>query len=53
MQLLIVIVDSLVVHYDKLENAMTKDLYATNEAYELVKKGMSFREAYKQVKGGA
>ncbi len=33
-----------------LESACTKELYATDEAYRLVKGGMSFREAYQQVK---
>jgi len=28
---------------------MTKELFATEEAYRLVKKGIPFREAYKQV----
>ena len=29
---------------------MTPDLFVTNEVYELVKKGKSFREAYLEVK---
>lgn len=33
----------------KCKAAMTDELYATKEAYELVKKGMSFRDAYKKV----
>ena len=28
---------------------MTSELYATEEAYKLVKKGVPFRDAYKQV----
>lgn len=32
-----------------LENSMTNDLFATDEAYELVKKGVPFRDAYKKV----
>ncbi|MBU0472279.1 MAG: hypothetical protein KKF65_06635 [Nanoarchaeota archaeon] len=28
---------------------MTKKLFATEEAYKLVKKGIPFREAYKKV----
>ncbi len=35
-----------------LEKAMTKDLYATKEAFDLVKKGISFREAYQKIKEG-
>ncbi|OGI86238.1 argininosuccinate lyase [Candidatus Nomurabacteria bacterium RIFCSPLOWO2_01_FULL_41_12] len=33
-----------------LENACTPELYATDEALKLVKKGKSFREAYQEVK---
>ncbi len=32
-----------------LDAAMTEELYATEEAYELVKKGIPFREAYQTV----
>lgn len=35
-----------------LKKSMTEDLYQTETAYKLVKKGMSFRDAYKKVKGG-
>lgn len=37
---------------DVLVKAMTEDLYQTEKAFKLVKDGMSFREAYKKVKGG-
>jgi argininosuccinate lyase len=30
-------------------NAMTEELYATEEAYKLVRKGVSFRDAYRQI----
>ncbi len=33
----------------KCKEALTKELYATEEAYNLVKKGIPFREAYKEV----
>ena len=33
-----------------LENACTTELYATDEALKLVKKGKSFRDAYQEVK---
>jgi argininosuccinate lyase len=33
----------------KCKAAMSDELYATEEAYHLVKKGMSFRDAYKKV----
>ncbi len=32
------IVQSLQINYNKIEKAMTEDLYVTNEVYELVKK---------------
>jgi len=34
---------------ERCKNAMTKDLYITKKAYELVNKGIPFREAYAQV----
>ncbi|MBY7734121.1 argininosuccinate lyase [Francisella philomiragia] len=38
------------VHIDKLEQAMTSDLYATEEVYKLVEQGLSFRDAYVAIK---
>ncbi|MFA6171328.1 MAG: lyase family protein [Patescibacteria group bacterium] len=35
---------------NRLKKAMTADLYATNEVYELVKKGRPFRDAYLEIK---
>jgi argininosuccinate lyase len=43
------VIDNLWVNTEKLEQAMTPELYATQEAYKLVKNGMSFREAYLEV----
>lgn len=43
------IIAELKVQKSSCEKAMTKELYATEEAYKLVKKGVPFREAYKQV----
>lgn len=34
---------------DVLKKAMTKDLYATEKAYKLVKQGMPFRQAYLEI----
>ncbi len=34
---------------DNLKNGFSKEIYATHAAYQLVKKGIPFREAYKQV----
>lgn len=36
---------------NKLESAMSQDLFATEEVYKLVAEGASFRDAYKKVKG--
>lgn len=43
------VVNNLWVNKNKLEEACTEELYATKEAYELVKWWMSFRDAYKIV----
>jgi len=32
-------------------NALTKEIYATEKAYELVKKGVPFRDAYREIGG--
>jgi argininosuccinate lyase len=34
---------------ENLEKACSDELYATSEAYKLVKKWMSFRDAYKVI----
>ena len=44
------IIKSLQVNEDNLKKSMTSDLYVTNEVYELVKNGKSFREAYLEIK---
>jgi len=49
-ELLSEIVKSLQVNNEKLKISMTKDLYLTNNVYELVKNGESFREAYIKIK---
>lgn len=41
------VVNNLQAKKENLENACSKELYATKEAYELVKNGMNFRDAYK------
>jgi argininosuccinate lyase len=48
--LLSTIIQSLKINQQELDKAMSQDLYVTNKVYELVKKGMSFREAYVEVK---
>ncbi|MDE1768665.1 MAG: argininosuccinate lyase, partial [Candidatus Micrarchaeota archaeon] len=37
------------VNKDKAKKGLTSDVYATDEAYRLVKNGISFRDAYKTV----
>ncbi len=43
------VIQNLWVNKEKLEKSCTDELYATKEAYELVKSGMTFRDAYKIV----
>ena len=43
------VLDSLKVNKEVLERSMTSDLFATHAVYELVKKGMPFRDAYKEI----
>lgn len=48
--LTIKIIDKLIIKKDVLTKAMSEDLFATEKVYELVKQGVSFREAYRKVK---
>ncbi len=41
--------DNLEVNKERCQKAMTKELYATQKAYDLVKQGMSFRDAYQKI----
>jgi argininosuccinate lyase len=50
LELLVEAVPELSVNKDRLQSAMTEDLYVTDRVYELVKQGKSFREAYNEVK---
>ncbi len=43
------VVNNLQPNQAKLEEACSQELYATDEAYKLVKNGISFREAYKKI----
>lgn len=43
------VMNHLDVKKENIENACSDELYATHEAYMLVKNGMSFRDAYKIV----
>lgn len=48
-KILSLVFEGVVVNKLNCEKALTKELYATKDAYELVKEGMSFRDAYKEV----
>ncbi|MCK5822048.1 MAG: argininosuccinate lyase [Bacteroidales bacterium] len=41
------VIDGLSVNKDKLQDSMTDDLYSVKKVYDLVRKGIPFREAYK------
>ena len=43
------VVSKLKVNKENLKRAFTPEIFATDEAYKLVKKGIPFREAYRQV----
>jgi argininosuccinate lyase len=43
------VVESLHINEDVCRAAMTEELYATEEAYRLVKSGMPFRDAYRKI----
>jgi len=42
-------VEALSVNPEQCQEAMTEELYATERAYDLVKKGMPFRDAYREI----
>jgi argininosuccinate lyase len=48
--LLIEVVPQIEIHTDALDKSMTPDIFATDEVYKLVKKGATFRDAYRTVK---
>jgi argininosuccinate lyase len=50
LELLVEVVGNIKADKEKLAAAMTDDLFATEKVYALVKKGMSFRDAYVEVK---
>ena len=43
------LVTKLVVDKKRCKDGMTEELYATEEAYQLMKSGVPFRDAYKKV----
>lgn len=46
---MVLVVDSIKVNEKNCQNAMTKELFATQKAYELVKEGVPFRDAYRKI----
>ncbi|MFH1641720.1 MAG: argininosuccinate lyase [Nanoarchaeota archaeon] len=50
LEIMTLVIDNLQINKENCVKAMTPDLYATENVYQLVKKGKSFREAYKKVK---
>jgi len=48
-KMMILVVSKIKIDEKKCKEALTNELYATEEAYKLVKKGMPFREAYKKI----
>merc|ERR1712226_1664901 len=50
LQLMLEAIPELIVRKEKLEAAMTEDLYVTDEVYRKVAAGMPFREAYLKAK---
>lgn len=49
LKMMCLLLDKLKINAEKCKAAMTSELYATEEAYKLVKQGMPFREAYQQI----
>jgi len=43
------VIDSVKINEENCKKAMTDEIYATEEAYKLVKEGVSFRDAYKHI----
>jgi len=50
LEIMALVISKLKINKENCKKAMTKELFTTEKVYELVKKGKSFREAYKQVK---
>lgn len=49
MDMIIIVIKNLQVKKDQCKKAMTEELYATEETYDLIKKGIPFRDAYKEI----
>lgn len=44
-----IVLENLYVNSKECKKAMTEELYATEKAYKLIKKGIPFRDAYKEI----
>lgn len=49
LKVMALIVSEIIFDREKCSKAMTKELYATEEVYKLVKKGVPFRDAYRKI----
>ncbi|MFC1723788.1 argininosuccinate lyase [Nanoarchaeota archaeon] len=49
LEVMTIVIQSITIDEDKCKQAMTPELFATEEAYKLVKQGMPFREAYQEI----
>ena len=49
LKLMSLVLSGLKINEDKCKKAVTDDLFATEEAYKLVKQGVPFRDAYKKI----
>jgi argininosuccinate lyase len=50
LKIMSLVIKEMKINKDNCKKAMTKELYTTKKAYELVKEGMSFRDAYNKIK---
>ena len=49
LNMMAIVLENLYVNSKECKKAMTEELYATEEAYKLIKKGIPFRDAYKEI----
>jgi len=49
LKIMCLVVSGIGINKENCKKAMTKELFATEETYKLVKEGMPFREAYKEI----
>lgn len=49
LDMIAIVLENLYVNSKECKKAMTEELYATEKAYKLIKKGIPFRDAYKEI----